>query len=174
MSAVYLNNAMASKVEAERQKVLAERDEVIARTPTHGVSIEKMQQEIAQSVHQIQKIIAETNATVQGERTSAAQQQNLEQTTRNLIETIPQIRQTVRHLEAMTAVGWQQEREVAQRIKANLPEIDRLLKELEQTARELDQPRRGQEANMHDSFVGKLGALLRILNPLNNFINSAK
>lgn len=94
-SQVAVNQAQEKNVQADTEKKQAERDEIIARTPTHAVSIESMHQQIEESKNRVVKILQETE-------TSAATAQNLQQQTRNLEALIPQIQATVRNLEAHT------------------------------------------------------------------------
>lgn len=176
--------ATASQIEvndAEIQRKNAETAEIKARTQTHPVSIEQMQQNIRESQERIQKIIAEASSVRQGEATSAAHADNLAQQTRNLKEVIPQIQATVRQLHAQvlltgqhTATSSAEETQMRQKIKANLPEIERRLKELEEIAAMAGTPRHVQDAAIHSSKLGALAALLRAFNPLAGIVNIFK
>lgn len=145
-------------LEAQAAKTRAEEDEVRARIPTHGTSIEKMRQEIGESAMRIERIIAETDR----ETASAAQ---LRQQSENLKAQIPQIHATVANLRALTAQHGAVTQETQQRIRANLPELEAQLRKLEAYARELEQPGREQDRDVRDGFIGTLGATLRLLNP---------
>lgn len=94
-SQVALNQASEKNIEADTQKKLAEENEIKARTPTHAVSIDVMQQNIEQSKAAIGKILQETE-------TSAATAQNLAQQTINLQALLPQIQAMVENLKAHT------------------------------------------------------------------------
>lgn len=149
---------------AQADKTRAEEKEIVARTPTHAVSIDQMKTNI-------EKLIQDT-------KTSGFSAANIEQQTRNLKELIPQIRATIDQLRQGTELKLQQtnltdtqRRETQQRIDSALPQLQRQLGELEAYARTLLQPGLEQNAVMQDRFVGSLGALLRILNPLSNFTN---
>lgn len=155
-----LNAAVVSRTEAEAARTRAEEKEVVARTPTHAVSIDQMQENI-------KKLIAETKAIGQSESTSAAQ----ESTYREQVE---HIKAQVRQLSHQGFLTQSLDAEARQRISANLPQIERALKDVEREFLELERPRRGQESAANDRFVGALGALLRTLNPLGGLIRSVK
>lgn len=168
-------DAEIGRVEADRDRIKAEEAEIRARTPTHAVNIDRMNQQIEESRTQVEKMIQET-------KTSAASAQELIQRTQNQREMIGQIRATVAQLQAQerlttanidkvmadTGLSREQAKEIAQRIRVNLPEIERAIKDLEQKARHLEMPRRGMDAAAHDSYLGALSAVLRALNPFAN------
>jgi len=165
----------AENVAADTERKRAETREIEARTPTYAANIENVQQQVQESIERIQKIRQETS-------TSAATAVNIEQQTQNLKAVLPQIEATVAQLRAQaklttaetakagaqTTLTDAQYDEVRQRIKVNLPEIERALRELQAKASALDMPRRGMEAAANQSFIGALGAVLRTLNPLGN------
>lgn len=155
-----LNSAVVAKTNAETK-------EIQARTPTHAVSIEQMQQNI-------QKMIAETSATRQHEQTSAASQRLMDQQVRNYKEQIEQIKAQVELMKSQRWLTDSQDVHKRQLIGANLPQIERALKDVELEFMELERPRRGQESSSNDRFVGALGALLRTLNPLGGLIRSVR
>lgn len=156
--------------EAEAGKIKAEEDEIRARTPTHAVSIEQMKQNILESQERVEKIIAETRFTAQHERTSAAQMHLAEQQRTNLIEEINKIRQTIRQLQATTAAEWARERhlsaqetEIRQRVQQNLPQVERILKDLEEYKMRLQQPGLQQDAARDSSLIGAWMRSLRAI-----------
>lgn len=175
------------RVKAETDKTRAEADEIRARTPTHAVNIDQMNQQIQESKNRILKIIQDTE-------TSANTAQNIAQQTRNLQETIPQIRALVDNLKAHTQLqgaqtkltgaqttltGAQTEQtraqtiltgahvgEATQRIQANLPHLDHALKELERQSRYSHIPAREMDFVVNQSTIGALGAVVRALTGL--------
>lgn len=166
--------AQVANIQAVTEKTHAETKEIEARTPTHAVSIDAMQQQIDRSRAEIVKILQEAT-------TSAASAANIEQQTRNLRAVLPNIHATLDQIRAQTKLtGAQsgltatQQSEIAQRIKANLPQIERAVRELEEKARFLEMPRRGMEAAANDSFLGALGAVLRTLNPLSGLLSHTR
>lgn len=168
LSHSFLNSAMVARTEAETSKIRAEEGEIKARTLTHAASIEKMRQEILESQERINKIMAEVNATVQGERTSAASQHLHEQQRRNLQAELPRIKAQAEQLIASTTAAYAQERhlsaqetEVRQRIRANLPELERVLKNLERFSRVAAQPGQVQQAIVDDSWIGSWNRIIR-------------
>ena len=169
-SQIDVNRAIAERTTAEADKVRAETKESIARTETYPVTIDRMRQEIEQSREQVELIRQETV-------TSSHSAANLAQQTVNLQETVHQVRATVEQLKAQTQLTGamkgktiEETREIQQRIKANLPEIERALKELERNTRERNIPREEQDRAAHDRFTGALGALIRSLTGLGSYL----
>lgn len=168
-------------IQANTEKAKAEADEIRARTPVHAQNIEVMKQNIAESSMRIEKIIAETT-------TQQATAANITQQTKNLQEQIPQIQATVRQLAGLTALQGEQLNQVKaqtkltdaefervmQQVKANLPKLEALAKQLSNTAAELAQPGQRNAAAAQESFIGNLGAWLRAINPLNQLLNAAR
>lgn len=176
---IQLVDAETEKVRADTAKSQAERDEIVARTPTHAANIERIGQQIAESKTLIEKMIQET-------KTSGSTAAYYEQHTRNLQTSVAQINATVRNLDALTKLAGDHSaqaqatiknlssqtskneaevREILQRVKVNLPEIQRAIQNLEEKSRVLALPRQGMDAAAHSSYLGALSAVLRALNP---------
>lgn len=169
-SQIKLNDAVEDRTKAEAERARAEAKEIEARTPTHSVNIDRMRQEINESVERMQEIGA--RITVHG--TTAAHQ---EQQVRNLQEELPRIRALTNQLQALTGLNKAQAieagarttvsdatyDEIRQRTKANLPELEKALKELEAAAAKLSMPGRGMDAAANDSFLGAWRAAIRAL-----------
>lgn len=173
-SQIEVNDAITERTRAEAEKIRAEEKEVTARTPTHAVSIDKMNQQIEESKVLVKKMIQETTT---GGFTAA----NIQQQTVNLKALLPQIRAMVDNLKAQTTktgvetgLTGAHEIEARQRIKENLPQLEAAIKELEAKARLLEMPKRGMDAAANESFLGSLGAVLRTLNPLGSLTNIGK
>lgn len=171
-------NAETARTTKDTNRIEAETGEIGERTKTYAVNIASTIQGIHESQNRIYKIIQETE-------TSAATAQNLAQQTRNLVETLPVLQQTVQHLKAMTTTQGTQAAlnqsgvrknnaevsEITQRVKANLPALDAAVKELERQQRTLQQPViEMQSAVNGQGFLGALGATLRALNPFADFL----
>lgn len=167
MSQAEVNSAVVGRTKAETEKLAAEKAEIEARTGTHAVSMDKMRQEIEESKAKIEKFL-------QDAKTGAASAGNLEQQTVNLKAMLSQISATVNSLNRHADLAVSQDKEVAQRIKANLPEIRRAVEELEKQSRELQVPQKGMDAAVHSSFMGALSAVLRAFNPLSGLISSTR
>lgn len=172
LSQIALNSAAVARTEAETRVAGATEDEIRARTPTHASSIQVMQQNIRESVERTTKLIAETSATRQGEATSAAHADNLAQQTRNLKEIVPQIRATIEQLRAHTKLTGSQDVELRQRIAANLPHLEGVLKDLERSIVEMSLPGHRNEQAAAESMVGQLKAYLKGLLPLQGIFGS--
>lgn len=176
-SGPFVTAAQVRNIEASTNKTNAEADEVRARTPTYGFQIDKLQQDVAESRQRVQSLMAEA-------KHSYASAGEAEQRTANLRESIPQIQAATRQLRALATLNDQQIGEVAartgreraeivrlqQETAANMPELERALGEIEKYGRQLDLPRREQDAAANDRFVGSLGAVMRILNPFQSFM----
>lgn len=169
--------AQASLVDAQADKMRAEAAEVRARTETYPVSIDKLKQDIEESMSRVRLQVAQ-------EGQSVATAQNLQQQTRNLQETVPQIRATVQHLQALTRLERGQYEEVMERaglnrsqsakllqeIENNLPALQASLMRLEQASKGYQMPGKINEARAQESAVGAFGAFLRALNPINQYL----
>lgn len=155
--------AETAEIQARTPIHPATRAEIEARTPTHAWSIETMKQQIGESAMRIERIIAETDHQV----ASAAEAR---QRTINLKETVPQIRATVDQLRTLSEKQTAGTQEIRQRIRANLPELEAAMRKLDNYAKELAQPGREHEATAQQGFIGALGAVLRILNPLRGML----
>lgn len=148
---------------AQVKKTEAETAEVIARTPTHGAHVELTRQQIEESRERVFKIMADRNLTNQQERTSASQQFLNEQQRRNLQEELSRIKAHVASLWASERHQSAQETEIRQRVRVDLPYVDRLLKDLEAKAQQLAMPQRGMDAAVRESFLGTFNAAIRAL-----------
>lgn len=180
-SQIDVNEAVAERTRAERDKIIAEEQEVRERTPTHAVTRESMQQQIRESITRIDKLIQETKTS----ETTAA---NIAQQTVNLKAIIPQIEATIKNLHAQTKLAGAQTTlagaqagqaiahtgEINQRVKENLPALEKALGELKRVQMQMEMPGRAQQESVQDSYIGSLGATLRALNPFNDFFRSAK
>lgn len=183
-SQIQLNDAAVDKAKAEADKANADAAEARARTPTYAVSMDATRQQIDQSKTLIEKMLQET-------RTSAASAGQIAQQTEYIKQLIPQVQATVDNLKASTMLHGAQTGltraqtqltgaqtgktvtetgEVQQRINANLPALEAALKELQRQARVLEMPGMVNNADAQHSFIGSLGATLRALNPLSDFL----
>lgn len=178
-SQVQVNQETQKVLAAQEDKTRAEAAEIRARTPTHAVNIQSTLQGIQESEQRIRLMHEQINVAGHSAR-------NIEQQTTNLRELVPQIRAQTNQLHslsklqgaqleaALAAAGVDKARakEIHQKIEQNLPALEAALRKLEQNARELQIPGREQERSVQDSYIGSLGAVLRALNPFNNFFNS--
>lgn len=181
LTAQQISNAQAEerRTDADTERLQAERDEIRARTPTHAVHIDRMQQDIRESIERIQKLHQDIKV---GQSTAA----HLDQQVRNLQESIPQIRASTNQLrtlanlneaqaiERLTASGLNEAhaKEVHQRVKQDLPDLERQLKNLERIAMQMQQPGHAADEAAKDSFIGQLGAYLRALLPLGGLVGA--
>lgn len=164
ISAQLQTAAQTRLLEAAAEKTDAEKNEVIARTPTHAVTMDKMRQEIGESAMRIERIIAETDREI----ASAA---NIRQQTENLRASVPQIQAQIQQIRAATKLTGKETEDVEQRVKANLPEVERALKRLEEQSRLLNQPRAEMDRSVNEGFIGAMGAVIRALSPLHSITN---
>lgn len=156
----------AQLVEAQTDRTKAEADEIRARTPVHAASIEKMKQEVLTGVEAAKELAA--RASLHG--ASAAQHV---QQVENLKAQLPQIEAAVKQLEALTRLSGAQlgkteaeTQEIIQRVKQNLPEVQRRLAEVQAYIRNLSVPQHQRMAEAWGTNLGgALGAIARVLNP---------
>lgn len=174
-SNIKLQDATAEKTTAETDKAKAEAAEIRARTGTHAVSIDQMNQQIEESKAHIQKMLQETS-------TSAFSAANLAQQTINLQEAIPQIRATIDNLKAATELhaaqktlaGAQTGSAIAstaltgqlteaqrQQVQANLPKLEAQLKNLERVQQEMAMPGHQNKEAIMSGPAGPLVSTLR-------------
>lgn len=176
-SAANLNTALVNKANAETDRTEAEAAEIRARTPRHEVDIREvesriprnkmetdlMHQKIGQSAVEIEKIWQDT-------ATSAATAKNITQQTENLKAAIPHIKAQIDNLKALSAQASATTDEIKQRIKSDLPGLERTLGNLEKLSREMEQTGHANQERAADSLAGQIGAYLRQVNPLQGFI----
>ena len=169
-SQIEVNEATARKIEAETDEIRErtknydpQRREIEARIPTHPAQVEKIQQEIAESAVRIEKIWAETTQ-------AASSAKHLDQQVINLQAVLPQIRAQIDNLKALTAQSAATTQEIKQRIKANLPDLEKTLGNLEAARRRMAQPGQANDAAAAESFMGQLGAYMRQINPLRGWL----
>lgn len=187
-SQIAVNEAQAGKIKAETEEVKARTPvhpatigEIEARTATYAVNIQKTQQDIKESESRILKILQETE-------TSSATAQNLAQQTINLKAELPRIEATIAQLkglnnlneaqriQALTHAGLNKEQaaEVTQRIKANLPDMERAYRTIENQIKGTMVSGAQNAENAQNSFVGMMGTYLRAINPINAILNTAR
>lgn len=167
-----ISNAQAAETltKAETAKVEAEAAEIRARTPTHAVNIERMRQEIDESVNRIGLIRQQTE-------TSHATAANVHQQTINLRESIAQIKATVQHLGSMMTLNYQQvsalattmgkthaeTEEIIQRVRAQLPQAQKAILELEVIFKRYAETGHRLTQEAQRSFLGDLDRAIRAL-----------
>lgn len=149
---------------ADKERATAENLRGIEREHK-GASIEQMQQQISESMERIMDIRASV-----GERTASAARQH--QQVENLRAELPRIKaDTARIVEQMknfaanTSLTGTQEKEAQQRIKQNLPEIERLQRDLQLAISRIQQPGHELDADVRQSFIGILGKYIQAVVP---------
>lgn len=155
--------AQANVLDATARKTDAETENIKEHTKTYPVSIDKMKQEIFESQERVQKIMADVNLVRQQERSSAAQQFNTEQQTRNLKVELEKIGMQISQLRQQTMLTGSQDAEVRQRINANLPEMERILKLIESNIKQLGMPGHLQQSITDDSWLGSWSRVVRAI-----------
>lgn len=156
----YQTAAQIRNLDADSTLKLAQAEEV---APTAGVQREytahqsaNIRQQIGESAMRIEEIIARTD-----HQTASAS--NVRQQTENLRVLIPNLQETLKLLRAQTG-------ETAQRVRANLPELEANVKKLQAIFMELERPGRTQTSDFQSSGAGavlkSIGNALRELNPL--------
>lgn len=159
--------AQLENLNAHTEKTEAETTEVRARTPTHPARVEEIGQNIAESKQRIEQSIQQIENLKSGEKLN-------EQHITNLKAIIPQIAETINQLKAQTHQTYThsgltaaQDDETRQRIRANLPALEKAFKEMQNNYKNLERFKHGHDAAANESFLGALGAVGRTLNPFN-------
>lgn len=177
MVAAYQSASQVKLNDALEDRTRAEAAEVRERTQTYQPNI----QATLQGVEESKKRIEELTSRIGQQAASAA---NLEAQTTLINATLPKVKAEINHLRSMANLNEQQIKEsitrsgltfsqtmeIQQKIKQNLPEIERRLRNVEEASRLLALPRQGQEAKAHSTFLGELGALGRALTGIPTFI----
>lgn len=168
-----LMEKQSANIEAQTDREKATADEIRARTPTHEVNIAKMRQEINESIERIQDI-------QQRVRTGASSAAHMDQMAENLRAALPQIQASTNQLqslarlndaqaiERLTASGLNEAhaKEILQRVRQDLPALERQLMDLHRIAEQMQQPGRMADEAAKDSLIGQIGAYLKALVPL--------
>lgn len=159
-SQIRVNDAIEERTRAEAKKIEAETRLTEEGIKTAPVTREHLQQQIGESAARIEKIWQDV-------KTGASSAAHMDQQVRNLQAEIPRINQMIANLKS-------QKGEIDQRVKENLPRLEAAGRALQNKVREIEQPGHYQAADIRGSFTGLLGEYLRALNPLRNFLESAK
>lgn len=185
-SAVSLQDAQRSNVEADTKVKEATESEIRARTPTYGVQMDKLRQDISESQEKIRNLVASSVSHY-------ASADQARQSVENMRAALPQIEATIDQLRSLSRLNAAQVSEVASRMKvqesqvreivqkvgANLPAAERAFVEAKTKLKELEVPKAQMEAAPYTaghpaSAIGALSTVLRALNPLAGLIQIAK
>lgn len=180
-SAVALQSAQAANVDADTRVKQATEAEIRARTPTYGVQMDKLRQDVLESQEKVRNLIASSTSHY----ASAAQ---AEQSVVNMRAALEQVSATVEQLRSLSRLNDAQVKEVAsrmklqdaqvreisQRVAANLPEIERAYTKAREFVERMKQPEAMNQAGLHSTFLGSLSTLLRAFNPLAGMIAVAR
>lgn len=165
------NNSLAQGVvsasqaalnEATADKARAEADSIREDIKTKPVTREQVATQIQETLANIEKIRQETS-------TSAYSAANLYASTQNLLETKEQIRETIKNIKALTGLHNTQigkttaeEGEIRQRANENIPQIERIVRELEAKLLLLQQPSAERSSAIYDTKVlGEIAGLVK-------------
>lgn len=162
---VGLIKAQETRTGAETKLVGAQTTETEARTPVHAAAIAKLQQDVKQSVQQINTLIA-TEA-----REYASADQSRAQADKLRAE-LPQISATIKHLLAAAAKDDAIGKEINQRIGQNLPEIEKALMQIEYKIRQISEGGHAAQAAFDESFVGMLSRVVKGLLPFGGIVGA--
>lgn len=166
--------AQKENVEADTGVKRATEREIAARTPTYGVQMDKLRQDIRESVERMQTYAA----SAAHHSASAAQAM---QQVENLRAMIPHISASIQQLKSLSALQDAQipqiaaqigkthaeTKEIIQRVKENLPKIEGMLKDVQfavEQAKVRGADRAGEVRGL--PIVGHVAELLRMFNPL--------
>jgi len=200
-SQVALNDAQEKKIAAETDRTRAEEQEIKARTPTYAVNIDQMRQQIDQSKATIENLLQQTKTGAASAQLMEAQTRQVNELIPQIKAQVAQLealaalnleqintqksqqslqgaqaaaaRAQAAQLKALEGLTADQQKEVIQRVKANLPNLQSALQELDRQAKILAMPGRYGESAMQESYIGALGRTLRALNPFSDFMHAA-
>jgi len=177
-SAVALQDAQRQNVEADTKVKDATESEIRARTPTYGVQMDKLRQDIAESQEKIRNLVASSTSHY-------ASAEQARQSVVNMQAALPQIEATVSQLRSLARLNDEQVKEVAsrmklqesqvreisQRVASNLPEVERKLTVAKEFLERMKQPEAMNNAGVHSTVIGAFGSILRAINPLAGLIS---
>lgn len=151
--------AQTEKAKAEADKARADAENTRAQTPKHAVEIDKWKQDMEESKRRMEKMLSEISKNI----SSAS---HFDQMVYNLQAEFPRIKADTERLIAQAKNLAAGTGEIAQRVKENLPALQRALGELDRIAKVAEQPKRLQDQSVHESFLGSLSAVIRALTGL--------
>lgn len=158
--------AQIRNINAQTERTQAETKEIQERTPSHAVNIEATKQSIGESAMRIERIIEETSYITQQRLTSAAQALQIDAATAKLRAELPKIEAEIRQIRQLTLQSTQTTAEIRQRVAAKLPDLERIIRNLQITAGQMQQGSAEQQQAAAQSFIGQLGAYVRELTGL--------
>lgn len=183
--------AQAGLVTAQKEKLEAETAEIRARTEVHPATVTELGSRSslqnaqwanvnANTQHllaDIDRIIATTDRewstsahAVQGVKNMQAVLPQIEAHTAQLRSLAALQSAQIPHVAAQIGLTTAETAEVVQRVKANLPYLEKLAMELANQAKLLTMPGRENDASAQSSFVGTLGAYFRALTGMSSFL----
>lgn len=173
--------AQIEKMQSEADKARAEADEARARIPVHGENVEVLRQNVKESIGRLERMQDEMALLRQQTATSAASADHMRAMVRKIDLELPNLQQTLKLLKAQTtqtgALTGQTIEEtnlLRQKLKENLPALERQLGVLEQTIRQMSLPGHEQQQSIRESAGGivmhALGEVLRNLVPFGVFL----
>lgn len=165
--------AQVDNLNAQTERERAEAERIKAQTPTYGVQIDRMKQEINESVERIDNIRQQI-------KTGVSTAAHLDQQVSNLKAQLPQIQASTEQLrslsklqqnqaiEVLTRSGLneQQAQNIYQQVQQNLPALERELMRLDATIKQMTVPGHQADEAAQSSLVGQIGAYLKALVPL--------
>ena len=169
--------AQQRNVDADTAVKSATESEIRARTPTYSVQMDKLKQDMAESVQRIATLAAQASR----ETASAGE---LQQRVVNMQAELPRIQATVEQLRSLSRLQGAQLEKVAadtkisvedlklvqQKVVSNLPEIERVLKDLERQKEQFAMAGRENEHTAQRGPAGLIGALLRAILPISQLL----
>lgn len=176
----YSSAANVDLANAQAEKARAEAEGERRRYPTYDITPQKVAQEIKESESRIGQITESIQLMGQQRETSAAQAAQMKAGTDKLRAEIPNVRQTLKLLQAQTldtlrAAGVKEldAKKIMQYLDANLPNMQRQLGVMELNERNVDMVGREVHNAAKDSFLGAFGEYLDNLKPLSSLFGGA-
>lgn len=174
-------DAQATNIAADTGVKRAEEDRIRAVTPTYGVQISKLQQDIAESQARIKNLASSTSLNVVSADRAAQEIVNMQAGLDQIDATVTQLRslarlndEQVKQVASQTGKNYAEVREINQRVASNLPAVEKSLGEARAVLEQLKKPEAMNQAGLHQTWIGAMSTLLRAFNPLAGFIAVSK
>lgn len=176
-----VSDAQISNVDADTDRRKAEADEIRARTPTYGVNMDKMRQDINESIERTKVYSSQRSLNLASADKAAQEIVNMQATLDQIDASIQQMQSIVKlndaqikNLAAQTGKSYAEIKEIQQRVSADLPHVERAQIQARTTLDKLKQPEAMNNAGLHNTWLGSMSTLLRAFNPLAGFIAVSK
>lgn len=180
---VIASMSAASQIETQKkqQDVLASEVDVNAAKAENlragsshmGVDMDRMRQDIAESVERTRNYASQRSLNVATADKAAQEVVNMQATLDQIDASVKQMQSMVKlndaqikALAAQTGKSYAEIKEIQQRVSADLPHVEKAQIQARTTLDRLKQPEAMNNAGLHSTWIGSMSTLLRAFNPL--------